>query len=144
MKGSQWVALVLIVAMILLGLYAQFFDSSNNSTPNNNSTSSNNNTPPDHTNLESSDTWTLVDVTIPKGTTYYESSWNFGSGRSGTFSEDTVVTVSGYAYLDHSGNVVYSQVRRDGKAITIHSYSAPYIFVYVAPSGWVDGSSIRY
>ena len=54
---------------------------------------------------------------VKKGTIYWESSKNFGSGKSGVIEETQPVIVTGVAYLNEDGSIISSYYGTDPKSI---------------------------
>lgn len=93
---------------------------------------------------------------IEEGTVYYESAYNFGSGRRGTVNKENVYTtipcyagINGYAYLDKRGNVLDSDYieNEDDIFIPESPKGAVKLFKHFKSTfhrnGWVDADKIR-
>lgn len=92
---------------------------------------------------------------IAEGTTYYESSWNFGSGRQNVVNGENPYTtepcfaaINGYSYLDQNGNVIVSEYDESTNDISIPSApeGAVKLFKHFRSksfrNGWVDSSNV--
>lgn len=92
---------------------------------------------------------------VADGTTYWESSWNFGTGRHGVVNEENPYTttpcyagINGYSYLNGNGNILVSDYIETENDIVIPSApdGAVKLFVHFKSTsfrnGWVDADNV--
>lgn len=92
---------------------------------------------------------------IKEGTVYYESSYNFGSGRKGIVNEENSYTtipcyagINGYAFLDENGNIIDSAYIESENDIFIPESpeGAVKLFKHFKSTfyrnGWIDSNNI--